>query len=117
MATQQALMGVGIQAEAARLLGNTPQALTTTGTSQATAAPITSKMSTFVTASSQTGAILPASSYGVVFFLATSASTSGILYPPVGGTINGTTSLTMAQNKPVVAWNTDLLTYWAVILA
>lgn len=105
MATAEALIGLGFSAQAADLLGANPSTLTTTGTSQGTAAKILTRLVELSTASSQTGAILPAGySVGVPFTVFTSASTTGVVYAPSGEYLNGTQngSLSIAQNKAAI---------------
>ena len=56
------------------------------------------------TASSQTGAIFSAAMpLGVPFVIFNPDSDSGVLYPMSGATINGASSLTVAQNKTVIS--------------
>lgn len=100
MATTQDFMGLGTPAAVASLLGYNPTSLTCTGTSAGTAAAITSKLVNLTAASSQTGAILPSGlTLGSRSYVACTSSTSAVLYPPTGATINGASSLTIAQNK------------------
>lgn len=100
------LVGLGMPPELARVLGNTANALTCTGTSQATAATIKTHNTELVAASSQTGAIFNSNSLvGSPFYLFTSSSTSAVVYPPTGQTLNGTQNgtFTLAQNKAAIA--------------
>lgn len=119
MATQQDLMGLGMPAELARRLGNSPTTLATTGTTSITAATINSKMTVLSTAGSQTGAIFPLNgAFGVVYFISNPTSTTGVIYAPAGGTIaGGTSGINLAQNKAMIAWNTAANTFNYVILA
>lgn len=106
MPTQEALLGAGVPPLVGGLLGNSPSTLVTTGTTQATAAPILSHLVTLTTAASQTGAILPAAAQiGTPYYVSNPTSTTGIVYAPVGATLNGaasTTGLNLAQNKTAI---------------
>lgn len=119
MALQTDLVGVGMPTEQALRLGNQPATLTCTGTTQATAKAITTKMMILSAASSQTGAILPGTSSGVVYFLNNTGSTTAIVYAPVGGTLGASTTagINLPQNKAMVAWSTSALNFAYVILA
>lgn len=104
MAKSGDLMGVGLPAALANLLGYNPASVTCAGTDSAHAAAITTKLSNLTTAGGATGAILPAvgasgTQLGDIYIVNTTSSTTGIVYPPAGATINGTTSLSVAQNK------------------
>lgn len=122
--TSEDLVGSGMPPLLAQELGNTHTTLTTTGTASTTAATILSKNCTLSTASSQTGAILPSGAkIGSPYYLDTftSSSTSAVLYPPSGNTINATqTSYTIAQNKAVIVYKVTQTSAtaatWAAIL-
>jgi len=120
VATADALMGLGLPAQLAQLLGGNPNQLTTTGTAVGTAALIKSTNTELLTAASQTGAILPASpdnaNVMVPYMVANPTATTGVLYPPTGHTINGTTSVNVAQNKHVLAWQYKP-TKWAALVS
>lgn len=108
MPTSDALMGVGMPAQQSILLGMNPSNLTTTGTTQGTAAKVLTRNVKLVTAGSQTGAVIP-SGYGVgqVFYFFNSTATTGIVYAPVGDTLNGAASTTgqnVAQNKMAIMY-------------
>ena len=112
------LMGVGMAAQLANELGNTANALTCTGTSQATAATIKTTNTELVAASSQTGAILPSTAkIGTPYFVNAQASTSAVVYVPVGQYLNSVQndSLTVAQYKAAVLWQSKL-NYWTKVL-
>ena len=100
MSTVQDLMGLGLPGPLASRLGNTPTALTTTGTSSTTAALIQNHVTQLTTAGSQTGAILPsAASLGGPFYVTNLTSTGAVIYPPAGCSFNTSagTSYSMAQ--------------------
>lgn len=107
IATADALMGLGMPAQLSSLMGANPSALTTTGTTQGTAATLKSKNTELVTAGSQTGAIPPSSAPIMEpYFITSQAATTGIVYVPVGHTLNGTLngSVSVAQTKSVILW-------------
>lgn len=118
IATSDALMGVGIPAQAAAMMGANPHVLTTTGTAQGTAAVLKSKNTELLTAGSQTGAIPPSSApvmeeYNIV----NPTATTGVVYVPSGhtllGTLNG--SFNLAQNKAAIMWQYKK-SFWAYIV-
>lgn len=89
MPTPSALMGAGHPPLQAELLGNEVQALNGAGTTQAAATAIRSTMSRVTGASSQTGAILPATAQiGTPYYVASVAATAAKVYCPVGHTLN-----------------------------
>ena len=100
MPTSDALMGFGMPSQQASQLGANPNALTTTGTSQTTAAVLKSRNTELVTAASQTGAIPPATA-GVfdLYFITNQASTPAVVYVPVGHTLNGSLNGTVASGS------------------
>jgi hypothetical protein len=104
MPTREDLVGLGMAPEMASVLGNSPQLVTCTGTQQSTAAPIYTHNVELNAQSSQTGAILPsAAKIGTPYYIqnGTASATSGVVYVPVGHTLNGTLNngFTIAQNK------------------
>jgi hypothetical protein len=108
MTSSVALMGLGMPAQLAALVGMDPTNLTTTGTTQGTAAKVLSKNVKLTTAASQTGAVIPSGySVGQVFYFFNSTATTGIVYAPVGDTLNGAASTTgqnVAQNKMCIMY-------------
>lgn len=92
MALQIDLMGVGMPAEQAILLGQgVLTTVTGAGTTQGTATAISSSASSITSAASATGAILPsAATITRIFFLQNSPSSTAdaVVYPPSGGRIN-----------------------------
>ena len=106
MPTSQDLMGASVPPLQAGMQGNDPSTVTTTGTSQATAAAILSHAVTLTTASSQTGAILPSTAkIGTPYYVSCPTATTGVVYAPVGHTLNGsasTSGLSIAQNKTAI---------------
>lgn len=95
MATEQDLVGLGMPPALADLLGITPQSVTGAGTTQGTAAAIYNELALITGASSNTGAILPATAkVGVPYILASIGGTAAKIYAPVGHTLNGVASST-----------------------
>ena len=106
MAKSSDLAALGLAPALAALLDFTPTAITGTGTSAGTAATCTGTLVNLTTAGSQTGLILPAVGVGLgalgrVIVVGVASATTGIVYPPTGATINGASSLNVAQNKTV----------------
>lgn len=119
MALQTDLMNLGIGGPlVAATLGYNPITLTATGTSSGTAAIIRSKMTQISSASSQTGAILPAV-VGDIFLLncKTGSGASAVVYPPSGATLNNASSVTLAADKSMIAWSFSATLWFYVILA
>lgn len=118
MATSSDLMGLSIPPGAAGLLGLNPSAVTCAGTTSGTATAITTALSNLTAASSETGAILPASMpLGTPYVVNTTSSTSAVVYPPSGATINGASSLTVAQNKTAVFYRYSATLIFSVLTA
>lgn len=122
VASADTLMGLGLPAQLAQLLGGNPSQLTTTGTTQATAVTIKSTNTELLTAASQTGALLPISpdnaNVMVPYVITNPTATAGVIYAPVGHTLNGVASSTgqsLAQNKSLIVWQYKP-TKWASIL-
>lgn len=113
-----ALMGHGMPAQLADLIGAQPHALTTAGVAQGTATTIKSKNTELVTAGGATGAILP-STAGIndAYFVTCPTATSGVVYVPSGHSLNGSLNagLTIAQNKAAILYQYKR-TLWASIL-
>ncbi len=92
MPTATDLMGLGMPGELAGLLGNQPQALTATGTTQAGAAAITAHLVT-MTATGADGIILPITGkVGTPYYVLNSSASTGLVYCPVGHTMNTTSN-------------------------
>lgn len=104
MPTQTDLMGVGIPPLPAGILGNTPSALTATGTTQAGAAAMLTHL-VEMTATGADGIILPSGALiGTPYWVFNSSASTGLVYCPVGHTLNTTSngSLSMATHKGAV---------------
>lgn len=122
MSTVQDLMGLGMPGPLASRLGNTPTTVTTTGTTQAAAAAISTHVTILTPASSQTGALLPSSSsLGQMYAVnnPSSAAVTALVYCPVSGTMNGTTngSLALTTGKTAIFLTTASLTWVSILTA
>lgn len=118
MAIPGDLIGLGMPPGLANLLGLQPSAVTCAGTSASDATTITTALSRLTAASSQTGAIIPASMpLGAIFVVNTESSTSAVVYPPSGATINAASSLTVAQNKTAIFFRYSATLIFSVLTA
>lgn len=99
------LIGLGLPARLANILGFTPTTKAGAGTTQVGATPITSNMTIATTAVGQTAFGLPAEPAGAgPIMLWNQSATAALVFPPSGGTIQGgatNASFSVAQNKPV----------------
>lgn len=104
MARPQDLMGLGMPPTLASALGNEPQALTATGTTQGGAAAIRSHLVT-MTATGADGIVLPSNALvGTPYFVFNSSGSTGLVYCPSGQTMNTTSngSLSVTTHKLAV---------------
>jgi hypothetical protein len=111
-------MGVGVPAQQAKVIGSDYTALTCTGTTQAGAAPVLSKMVELTAAANQTGALLPSDAdVQEEYNFFNSSATAADVYVPAGHYLNGTQNaeLTIAQDKAAKIWQYKPK-YWASIL-
>lgn len=123
MALVKDLMGVGIQAEAANLLGFTSGAVAAAGSSSDSAATAIGKANTFpivtVASGSANGVKLPADAELMQpYVIVNISSTAGVIFPPTGGSINGDT--TTSGSVPLTARGTTICwrysaTGWAAV--
>jgi hypothetical protein len=100
MALQVDLMGTGMPYNTADKLGYAPQLVAAAGTTQATAATTQSKM-TEMTATGADGIILGNVDQGTPCWVYNSSASTGLVYVPVGHTLNSTLngSLSLATHK------------------
>lgn len=123
MALQTGLMGLGMPAELATLLGNNTSTVAGVGTAQAGAANLTSSMANLTATSGQTAFILrsTASITRLYFLCNTSAgATTALIYPAVGGTIQGLSqdaAFSLAQNKSAIIWHFSSLLWIPLLTA
>jgi hypothetical protein len=116
MPDSRALMGVGVPSLQAELLGSLPQVIAGTGTSQATAAALTSKNVSINGQSSQTGVYLPTATASPIasrilyepYYLnySTLSAANPVIYVGLGGYLNGTLngSTTLTAGQACIAW-------------
>lgn len=99
---------------------NGQEAVTAATTAQGTATPLTGGVNVVTTAAGQTGVVLPASyptKSPVVVTVIT--ATAGLLFPPVGGKINGGTanaSVSVAANKAALCFAHENGLDWSVVV-
>lgn len=118
MPTSTDLMGGGFSFLPAGMLGNDPVTLAAAGSSQATAALITSHL-TEMTATGADGVILPSNAkIGTPYWITNSSASTGVVYAPVGQylntTQNGSLSMSTHTNAVFIQYK---LNYWVSILS
>jgi hypothetical protein len=104
MAQATDIMGLGMAPQQASLLGHQVSALTATGSTQATAATMRSSL-VEMTATGADGIILPTgASIGKEYYVFNSSASTGLVYVPVGDTLNTTLngSVSVATHKGVM---------------
>jgi hypothetical protein len=120
MASSGELIGLGMAPKLSGLVGNLPSAKTGVGTAQATATPITTNFTVLTTAGGATAFLLPTVPAGAgPYFLFTATSTTAVIFPPVGGSIQGAATdakFDLAQNKGALFYKISS-TAWAVNLS
>jgi hypothetical protein len=117
-ATDLQSLGMGGSALAA-LVGFSPVAVTAAGTAVGTATliPQNGTWANVTTSSSNTGVRLPAGSgtnpvsQYTAYVVSMTGGQTGIVYPPSGATINGTTSLNVSDNTAVACYQTSATTW------
>lgn len=103
------LAALGVPPEQAKRIGDILATVVTAGTTAAaaTAAPAASFL-VLTTAGSQTGVVLPSHNALRTVIVTNPTATTGIVYPPVGATLNGGTATTggqnLAQNKTLIVF-------------
>lgn len=121
MALATGLIGLGMPVELAQLLGNTPATLAGVGTSQAGATSLTSSMAQLTTSSGQTAFVFRSTaSITRLYFLFNTTATTALIYPAVGGTIQGASqdaAFSIAQNKGAIFWHFSSLVWVPVLSA
>lgn len=100
MALQTDLMGTGVPYNTAALLGYAPQLVAAAGTTQGNAAPVQSKL-VEMTATGADGIILGNADQGTPVYVYNSSASTGLVYVPVGHTLNNTLngSLSLLTHK------------------
>lgn len=90
MALQQRLVVSGISApQAVAIQGTTANGLTALGTTQANALALPADVNYFTTVGAGTGTVIPAMNPGDSVNLYNKGANALLVYPPVGGVING----------------------------
>ena len=112
----------GVWGEAAQQLisGDVATALTASTTTQATATAITADISVFTTVASTGAVILPVGGAADILIMNGQATNALIVFPPVGGTINGgsaNASYSQAVSKCARYVTADGLNWYAMISA
>lgn len=118
-----ALMGLGMAAQQAALIGAAPNARGAgAGTAQVGAKTVLSKNTEVTPTAGQTAYILPAGSIfeNYQFFNSAATAVSALIYSPVGSTMNGSAStstpVTIPQNKCAIIWQYKP-GFWTSIIA
>src|SRR6185369_8863832 len=109
MPASQDLMGLGMNAILAQLVGQDPQAVTAAGTTQATARAASGDVIE-MTATGSDGIILPTGPICQPFFVINSSASTGLVYTPVGSTLNGlasTTGLSLTTKSRAILLSTS----------
>lgn len=89
MPQQTDLVGLGLPAQLAAVLGNQAAAVTAAGTTQATATAIMTHLAIVTAAGGATGAILPSGALvGTPYYVTSLGATAPVIYCPVGHTLN-----------------------------
>lgn len=118
MTSQNRLTVAGISAIAADAIqGTVANNLTATGSTQATALSLPADINKFTTVAASTGALIQPSNSGDSGTVYNGGANALLLYPPVGGTINGLSAnagYSIATATPYCDWYCiDPLTYIA----
>jgi hypothetical protein len=122
MSQESKIIGQGVWAEAAQQLisGDVLTGQVTSTTTQATAYAITADITVFATVASTGAAILPAGGAADILVMNGQATNALIVFPPVGGTINGgsaNASYSQAVSKCARYVTADGLNWYAMISA
>lgn len=120
MATRSDLMGSGMPAQLATLLGNTPASITGVGTTQATGATLQSMASLVTTGGATAFTISANTSLSRLYFVFNGSSTTALIYPPVGGAIGGgatDAAFSLVQGKSVLIWRFSTNVFPAILTA
>lgn len=123
MAQALDLVDLGMPSAQALYVGFQSGSVTATGTSAAGAAPIgAANFVNLVTASSQAGVVLKGDMpYGIPVVVFVASATTGVVYPPTGGTINGGTATTggisLVQNAAAIFMRYDNTKWFSILTA
>jgi hypothetical protein len=112
------LIGLGAPPKQAGSIGNSPSAKTGVGVAQVGATPITTNFTVLTASGGNTAFILPAAPAGSgPYVMANQSGTAAVIFPPVGGNINGlgvNASFPMANNVTAMFWKISP-TLWAAL--
>ncbi len=92
------MMNGGLSQLAAQSVAGEYTALVAAGTTAADAASVKNEIHT-ITGDNNSGVILPVSTIGDQFWLGNISGNTIIVYPPTGGTVNNTTSVSVGNGK------------------
>ena len=112
------LAGLGVPVEAANRLGFSPNAAVTAAGSATGDATVLKKLQNNVTltATGADGVRLPSDAELMdPYLIYNNSGSTGIVYPSTSGAINGGSSLSLADNKTVVAYRIST-NVWAALL-
>lgn len=99
------LQALGMPFELAKRAGDTLANVTCVGTAQTGAALLTGTFNVLTTSGGQTAAVLPTHQPLRTITVTTPTSTTALIFPPLGGTIQGgsaNASFSVAQNKVAI---------------
>jgi hypothetical protein len=97
MSQQKKLTGAGFSPlQATGIVGDLDAAVTATGNNAATAYPIGFVNTNVTTTAASTGVILPTGGFGDELYVYNNGANALTVYPPVGGTVNGAASVSIA---------------------
>ena len=120
MTIQNKLVSLGMWGEMAEqvVLGDVVTGLTATGSTQATALPITASASIFGTVAASTGAVL-AQFDGARVVVRNGGANALLVYAPVGGYMNGTLNgtLSIGTTKNALFVSADGINWYSILSA
>lgn len=124
VASADTLMGLGLPAQLAQLLGGNPSQITCAGTTQGSGPIIKSTNTELVVVVSQTSCSLPVTPdnanvmvpYNV--FNPAAGANAGLVFVPSGHTVNGSLngSVSIPQNKSAIIWQYKPK-FWASVVS
>jgi len=122
MTSQSKLIGLGVWGEAAEqvIAGDVVTGLVAAGSTQATALSLgTADLAIFATVAASTGAILTSGSGGAKIIVRNGGANALLVYPPVGGYMNGAlnTGLSVATTKNAMFISNDGINWYSIVSA
>jgi hypothetical protein len=110
------LIGLGEAPRLAGTIGNVPSAKTGVGIVQVGATPITTNFTVLTASGGATAFILPPAPVGAgPYVVANPSGTAALIFPPVGGTVNGGASLSVGSNLAAMLWKSSPTAWVAII--